>query len=80
MSPLRTRSRSVCKTHRRHQTYEAAHREVCRLFEEKGIRVNVFPSNKKKPCRCGGWHVGHLRKEQKIWELCSEAVQKGRSR
>lgn len=65
---LKTRSKFVCKSHVRHATYEAAQKEVCRLFEKSFIRVVVFPSDRKKPCQCGGWHTGHLRKEQKAAE------------
>lgn len=72
MTALRTRSRTVCATHFKHETYEAAKREMCRLFEADGIRVVVFPSDKKRPCKCGGWHVGHLRKEIKEYERSSD--------
>lgn len=62
---LKTRSPKVCDTHRKHATWEDAHKEVCRQFGKYRRRLVVFPSNKKKPCACGGWHVGHLRRETK---------------
>ena len=62
---LRTRSPKVCETHQKHATWEEAHREVCRQFEKYGRRLVAFPSNKKKPCACGYWHVGHLRRGMK---------------
>ncbi|HLJ26600.1 MAG TPA: hypothetical protein VKY85_07805 [Candidatus Angelobacter sp.] len=65
---LRTRSKSACETHARHASYEAAQMEVCRQFEEHHIRLVVFPSSKKKACKCGGWHTGHLRKAIKAAE------------
>lgn len=74
---LRTRSKAVCLKHNRHATYEDAAKEMSRLFMKKGAVVEVFPSNPKKPCEfCGGWHVGHLRKDSKAREQLKRLRQK----
>lgn len=57
---LRTRSRSVCKTHQRHPSYASALAEVQRLFAEKD---NAMVSLHSLNCNC--WRCEEVQQIEK---------------